>query len=243
MKEREAPSPDEGIKHLAIIMDGNGRWAQTRHRPRVWGHVRGAKIASRITEHASRLGLKSLTLYAFSTENWKRPEFEVSLLFRLLEKFVADEREKVLKNNIRFRVIGNRQLPEKALLKVKSLEEESAHHTGMILNLAISYGGRDELLRAFERAQAAGVTKLTEEGFSSFLDCPEHANLDLLIRTGGDGRVSNFLLWQLAYAELWFTDMKWPDFDEQLLENILRKVSTRERRFGALSEGKEHVRT
>jgi len=231
------------MKHVAIIMDGNGRWAQSRKRPRVWGHVRGSFVLSDIVEKADQVGLKSLTVYAFSTENWKRPTSEIKVLFTLLKKFVARERTRILNNNIRFKVMGDLgDIPEHTRKMVCELEKDSAANSGLHFNVAFSYGGRDEIVRAVNKFMVENPDRLiSEENLPKYLYLPEEGDVDVLIRTGGDLRISNFLLWQSAYAELFFTDTKWPDFTTDEFENILRSVATRERRFGAIKESATSV--
>lgn len=224
------------IKHVAIIMDGNGRWAQSRKRPRVWGHVRGSFVLSNIIEKAEAMGLKSLTVYAFSTENWKRPTTEIKVLFALLKKFVARKRSQVLANNIRFKVMGDLEdIPEATRKLVRDLERDSELNSGLHFNIAFSYGGRDEIVRAVNKFMVENPDRLmSESDIAKCLYLPEEGDVDVLIRTGGDLRISNFLLWQSAYAELCFTDTKWPDFSADEFEQILKSVALRERRFGAL---------
>jgi len=227
---------NDKIKHVAIIMDGNGRWAQGRCRPRVWGHIRGSSIVSGIVEEADDLGLKALTLYAFSTENWSRPLGEVTTLFSLLRKFLLKERKKILKNRVQFKVIGdisNLPLPTRNL--IEKLEAETQEFKGLKLTFAFGYGGRDEMVKAVNSwAQANPGKEFTEEDMTKHLYRPEIGDVDLLIRTGGDQRISNFLLWQMAYAELFFTPTKWPDFTREEFRGIIYQVSGRERRFGTI---------
>lgn len=218
-------------------MDGNGRWAQERFRPRVWGHVRGSSIVSEIVEEADDLGLKALTLYAFSTENWSRPLGEVTTLFTLLRKFLLRERKRILKNRIRFKVIGdisNLPLPTKNL--IEKLENETRDFKGLKLTFAFGYGGRAEMVQAVNRwLEENPGQEFTEEAMNDNLHQPDLGDVDLLIRTGGDQRISNFLLWQMAYAELFFTPTKWPDFTREEFKGIIYRVSGRERRFGTIS--------
>jgi undecaprenyl diphosphate synthase len=228
-------SLENKIKHVAIIMDGNGRWAQGRCRPRIWGHVRGSSVVSEIVEEADNLGLKALTLYAFSTENWSRPQQEVLTLFSLLKKFLLKEKARIIKNKIRFKVMGEiGGLPESTKRLIKDLENETASHQGLKLTFAFGYGGRNELVQAVNRLIASGKSNVTEEDIAKELYCPETGDVDLLIRTGGDQRVSNFLLWQIAYAELFFTHTKWPDFTPEEFRGIIFQVAGRERRFGQI---------
>lgn len=226
------------IKHVAIIMDGNGRWAQARAHRRVWGHVRGSNVVSEIVERSSDLGVKALTLYAFSTENWSRPPLEVKTLFRLLRKFLLKERARILKNKIKFRVIGDiSKLPEETKKLIDDLEKETVEFEGLKLTFAFGYGGRSEIVNAVNSLIKEGG-EVTEEAISRAVYAPELGDVDLLIRTGGDQRISNFLLWQAAYAELFFTETKWPEFTSKEYESILEHVEKRERRFGAVCETK-----
>jgi undecaprenyl diphosphate synthase len=227
--------PDHSIQHVAIIMDGNGRWAKKRSRPRVWGHVRGSGVVADIVEEADALGVKALTMYAFSTENWSRPQTEVRVLFNLLHKFIKRERDRILKNNIRFKIMGDiSNLPTQTKNLISQLESESGANTGLKLTFAFGYGGRAEITQAFNKFIISNPGKeITEEELAKNLMIPDLGDVDLLIRTGGDNRVSNFLLWQIAYAEFYFTETKWPDFSKNEFKQILKIVSKRERRFGA----------
>lgn len=225
------------IDHVAIIMDGNGRWATMRSHERVWGHVRGSGVVADIVEEADNLGIKALTMYAFSTENWCRPQAEVKVLFKLLHKFLVKERPRILKNKIRFKIMGDiTNLPNETKDLISILENESQNNSGLKLTFAFGYGGRDEIIKAANAfmVKHPGV-ELTEEKLSKELMIPDLGDVDLLIRTGGDQRVSNFLLWQIAYAELFFTPTKWPDFSVKEFRIIIENVSKRERRFGSIS--------
>lgn len=225
---------NKNIKNVAIIMDGNGRWAKKRHHPRFYGHIRGAKIVSSLVEAASDQGLASLTLYAFSTENFQRPEDEKMVLFKLLKKFLLNEFSRIIKNNIRFAVIGSIDaLNTDTQRLIKQLELESSKNSGMKLNFAFAYGGRAEIVDGINKVIAQKINHpLSEKEFSQFLYDPQVSDIDLLIRTGGDMRISNFLLWQCAYAELYFTQTLWPDFNSKEFMKIVDEVETRERRFG-----------
>lgn len=225
------------IKHVAVIMDGNGRWAKKRSHPRVWGHVRGSAVVSHIVQEADNLGVEALTMYAFSSENWSRPQTEVRVLFNLLFKFLKKERERILKNNIKFRIMGDvSNLPAQTRALISQLEDETAHHTGLKLTFAFGYGGRSEIAFAVNSFMKANPGKeITEEDINDYMLIPELGDVDLLIRTGGDHRVSNFMLWQIAYAEMFFTETKWPDFTVVEFRYILEQVSKRERRFGAVA--------
>jgi undecaprenyl diphosphate synthase len=224
----------QSVKHVAIIMDGNGRWAQQRRHPRVWGHIRGSAIVSDIVEEADELGLSALTLYAFSSENWSRPFTEVTTLFGLLKKFLLKEKKRILENKIKFRVIGEiSQLPCSTRDLIASLEEETKDHQGLKLTFAFGYGSRNEIVDSVNTFIKANPGKeISCEDIRRNLSIPDCGEVDLLIRTGGDFRVSNFLLWQIAYAELFFTETKWPDFTTNELRQIVLNAGQRERRFG-----------
>lgn len=225
------------IKHVAIIMDGNGRWAQARSHKRVWGHVRGARVVSQIVEEADELGVEALTLYAFSSENWSRPLEEIQILFSLLRKFLERERDRIIRNQIRFRVMGEiSQLPEYTQKLILDLQEDTKNFNGMKLNFAFSYGGRAEIVKAVNKLIAQKpFSTITEADIESSLYLPDIGDVDLMIRTGGDQRISNFLLWQAAYAEFYFTNTKWPDFTRTEFRQIVLDVLHRERRFGGVS--------
>lgn len=232
-------------RHVAIILDGNGRWAQKRMMPRTYGHAQGSKNVETICRAAAELGIKYLTFYAFSTENWKRPKEEVDELMRLLGNYLKESRKQSKKNNMRVRVIGDRSAltPELQNL-IRELELESAAYTGLQLTIALNYGGRDEITRAVRRlVEEAGQQDLnaaklaemiTEEKISSHLDTVGIPDPDLMIRTSGEQRLSNYLLWQLAYSEFYFTDVLWPDFSKEDLEEAIRYYNGRNRRFGGV---------
>lgn len=225
------------IKNVAIIMDGNGRWAKSKGRPRVWGHIRGTKVVREIVTEASKLNLNSLTLYAFSTENWSRPTNEVSTLFKILKKFLRRERDLILKNKIRFRVIGNYKVLDSEIVSlIEDLQEETKEAEGLNLNLAINYGGRSEIIDAVNSFMKSNEAReMTEEDLSAHLYNPELRDIDVLIRTAGDVRISNFLLWQISYAELYFSPYKWPDFSAEEFRKIVEDAGSRERRFGRIT--------
>jgi undecaprenyl diphosphate synthase len=224
------------LKHVAIIMDGNGRWAQARRRPRVWGHVRGSAIVTDIVVKANDLGIEALTLYAFSTENWNRPAREVSTLFLLLKKFLLKERKKIIKNKVQFEVIGDfSNLPKDTIDIIHKLTDETKNFTGLKLSFAFGYGGRAEIVDSINTfINDHPGQDISVENITRGLYRPSTGDVDLLIRTGGDQRISNFLLWQCAYAELYFTETKWPEFSVKELEAIVKTVENRERRFGGL---------
>lgn len=226
-------------RHLAIIMDGNGRWAQQRMLKRIVGHQRGVETVRMVVEQSSRLGIAYLTLFAFSAENWSRPKTEVRALMTLLKKFVAGETARMMKHNIRFNVIGNRDdLPEEINRSLDETITKTAANTGMVLTLALSYGGRQELSRAMQRIAgkvadgSLSADRIDEALIARHLDTCDLPDPDLLIRTSGEMRISNFLLWQLAYAELYFTEINWPDFTIVELHRALADYQSRERRFG-----------
>lgn len=228
-------------QHVAIILDGNGRWAKSKGMPRNYGHTVGAKNVETVCEAADQLGIKYLTLYAFSTENWNRPEAEVDALMTLLESYLKNCIKTADKNNMRIRVIGEiGKLSAKFQNRIKELEEHSAQNTGLNLTIAINYGSRDEMLRAMKNMiqdhddGKLALEDITEEGFSSYLDTKDLPDPDLLIRTSGEQRLSNYLLWQLAYSEFYFTDVPWPDFHKAELEQAILAYNKRERRFGGL---------
>lgn len=224
------------LKHVAIIMDGNGRWAKSRFHPRVWGHVRGSAVVSNIVEEADNLGIKALTLYTFSTENFSRPIDEVKTLFKLLKKFLLKEKPRIIKNQIKFRVIGDTSsLPQDTRELINRIENETKNFKGLNLNFAFGYGARNEIVNSINVFIKNNPEKLiTEKDLEKALYNPEAGDVDLLIRTGGDFRISNFLLWQSAYAELYFTSTPWPDFTVTEFRTIISNVRNRERRFGTI---------
>jgi undecaprenyl diphosphate synthase len=226
-------------RHVAIIMDGNGRWALRRGLPRIAGHKRGAENVRRITEVCRGLGISVLTLYAFSDENWGRPKQEVGFLMDMLGSFLKTEIATMKANGIKFRTIGRTErLPVSVRTWIDKAMNETAANTGLVLNLALSYGGRGEILEAIRRMYAAGSAAgaLTEETFAAYLDTAGLPDPDLIIRTSGEKRISNFLLWQAAYAELYFADTLWPDFEEKDLLTAIIDYQGRQRRFGLTQE-------
>ncbi len=219
--------------HIAIIMDGNGRWAKSRGLARTKGHEKGAETIREITTYAAKdKEIHFLTLYAFSTENWKRPKLEVDFLMKLLEKYLDNEKETFIQNDIKFQVIGDRQAFSKKLqTKLTELEASTSHCQSLTHSLALNYGSRDELVRTVNKLISKGET-VNEQSITEHLDLP--TDIDLLIRTGGDHRISNFLLWQASYAELFFTETLWPDFNEDELHSIIHAFKSVERRFGGV---------
>jgi len=223
--------------HVAFIMDGNGRWAKKRGLPRVRGHVEGVKAVERTIEKAKELGIKYLTFYAFSTENWKRPEEEVRFLMELLREYLKQKRPTFVRDNIRVSFIGRRdRIPADTLKEMEKTEEETAKCNGIWVFVAVDYGGRDEIVRAVNRIIADGYKEVNEELIRRYLDLPTDVpDPDLLIRTANERRVSNFLLWYLSYTEFYFTPVLWPDFDEGELLRAIKDFSKRERKFGGLN--------
>ena len=229
------------VKHLAIIMDGNGRWAQQRGLERTEGHRAGARQIANVVEAARKFGIETLTVYAFSTENWKRPAGEVTALMGLIAEFTVSELPAMMKNNVRLRTIGRTDdLPLAARKALLHAIDRTRENTGFTLNIALSYGGRAELVDGINRmlADPERPEKITEENFRRYLYAPDLADPDLLIRTGGEKRVSNFLLWEIAYTELYVTETWWPDFDEAALSRALEDFNRRDRRFGGIKNAK-----
>ena len=236
-------STDEMPKHVAIIMDGNGRWAQQQGKNRLVGHEAGAKAVRRTVEAAAKLGIKHLTLYAFSTENWKRPKVEVATLMTLLVRNLRRELASMTKNNIRLSAIGSLgKLPKKVRHELLEVIEKTQSNTGTNLTLALSYGAREEIKQAVidiskkVKNSIINVESIDETIINEHLYTQHLPDVDLLIRTSGEVRISNFLLWQIAYAELYFTDVMWPAFDEHELHQAIKSYLKRERRFGKTSE-------
>ena len=222
-------------RHVAIIMDGNGRWAQARHLSRIDGHQAGANTVRRVTTRARELGIESLTLYAFSTENWRRPKDEVRGLWKLLVDYLRSELPTLLKNQIRLKLIGDPgAIPKLAQNRLNSVIERTAGSSAMTLNLALNYGAQSELVHAFKQIQRQGET-IDAEQIERHRYTAGQPAVDLLIRTGGERRLSNFLLWQAAYAELYFCDTLWPDFSDEHFDQALNDFRQRERRFGQTS--------
>jgi undecaprenyl diphosphate synthase len=221
-------------KHIAIIMDGNGRWAKERSLNRTAGHEQGAKVVRQITTHANNIGIKYLTLYAFSTENWSRPKLEVEFLMRLLYNWLKNELEVYIKNNVRFKSIGDLSKFSKKLYNmIKEVEEKTKNCTGLTQILALNYGSKDEIVRAANKVINLNLP-ITQDNINKYLDTANIPDVDLLIRTSGEVRISNFLLWQCAYAEMFFTQTYWPDFTPNEFDDILSDFKRRDRRFGGI---------
>ncbi|WAA10745.1 isoprenyl transferase [Fervidibacillus albus] len=234
-KQMDVPS------HIAIIMDGNGRWARKRSLPRIAGHHEGMKVVRKITKLANELGVNTLTLYAFSTENWKRPKDEVNYLMTLPEQFLDVYLPELVEKNVQVRMMGMReQIPPHTLRAVGKAIDDTKKNTGMILNFALNYGSRLEILNAIKtivndaKNGIINENDLNDELFSQYLMTKDYRDPDLLIRTSGEIRLSNFMLWQIAYTELWFTDVLWPDFNEHLFLDAIEQYQKRSRRFGGI---------
>lgn len=231
--------PTYGVRHIAIIMDGNGRWAKRKHLPRALGHKKGVEAVRNIVRVAGEMGIEAMTLYAFSSENWSRPEDEISDLMGLLRQYIQSDINEFVENGVRLKVIGNyKALEADIVTMIDNAIEKTAHNEKMTLAVALNYGAQDELLRSVRDIAAAvkqGDLQPEEIGIddiSAGLDTADLPPLDLLVRTSGELRLSNFLLWQAAYSELYFTDTLWPDFDKEELEKALKSFGCRERRFG-----------
>ncbi len=232
--------------HIAIILDGNGRWAKKRMMPRNYGHAKGAKAVEQICEDAYNIGINYLTVYAFSTENWKRPKDEVDALMKLLSDYLEDSLSRAKKNNMCVKVIGDKTALSIDLQnKIEKLETVTKDNTGLHFTIALNYGSRDEIVRAIKKVAAdvknekLGVEDITEQVYSNYLDTKGIPDPDLLIRTSGEERLSNYLLWQLAYTEFYFTDCLWPDFDKKELLKAIVEYTKRDRRFGKVSQQEE----
>ncbi len=218
-------------RHVAIIMDGNGRWAKKRHMPRVFGHKKGVEAVRKIVRAAGELGLEALSLYAFSSENWKRPEDEIGDLMGLLRQFIKSDIDEFATNDVRLKIIGDYKVLAPDLVKlIEDAVDRTANNKRTTLAVALNYGSHDELVRAANAAASSGT--ITAETIQAHLDTADLPPLDLLIRTSGEQRLSNFMLWQAAYAELWFTDTLWPDFTKEELSKAIGEFGARERRYG-----------
>lgn len=236
-------NPQSLPQHVAIIMDGNGRWAQQQGKPRVWGHKKGVESVRRSVSFCRELGIKSLTLFAFSSENWRRPEDEVSTLMQLFLMVLKSEVKTLHKHNVRLKIVGDLSaFSDKLIASIAKAEQLTANNTAMTLNIAANYGGRWDIVQAAkslaQQVEQGSLASddITEAMFAKQTQMYDQPELDLLIRTGGDVRISNFLLWQAAYAELWFTDTLWPDFNQQVFSDAIATFVNRERRFGCTGE-------
>jgi len=228
----------KSLKHIAIIMDGNGRWAKKRNKLRKFGHKEGLKALEKTARAANELGIKYLTVFAFSTENWQRPLSEVNFLFQLLRSTVSNEFTKLQQEeDIKIKVIGRiDELEEDIQSDIKKIEKVSKDNSGLQLNIAVNYGGRAEIVDALNKVLESDHKSITENDFKDFLYAPELNDVDLLIRTANEKRISNFLLWQISYAELYFTSTLWPDFDKIELEKAIKEYNSRKRKFGSLPD-------
>ncbi|QEL55214.1 isoprenyl transferase [Chromobacterium paludis] len=234
---KDVPERQTPPRHVAIIMDGNGRWAKKRFLPRVAGHKRGLDAVRETVKACKEMGVGYLTLFAFSTENWRRPQEEVSFLMELFLRALDNEVERLHNNNIRLQVLGSRErFNEELRERIAKAEQKTAANDGLVLSIAADYGGRWDIVQAANQLLQQGATEITEEALNRHLTLSWAPEPDLFIRTGGEQRISNFLLWQLAYSELYFTDLLWPDFDRAALEQAISSYWQRERRFGRTSE-------
>lgn len=232
---------DKVPAHIAIIMDGNGRWAKSRFMPRTYGHKVGVETIRKVVKECSRLGVKYLTLYAFSTENWKRPKEEVSALMGLLVKYLRNELEELHKNNVKILTIGDiSKLPQVCIEELDLAKEKTKDNRGLVMSLALNYGGRNDLVNAVKNISQEvvdgkiSVDDIGDDLISSHLSTKESPDPDLVVRTSGEQRLSNFLLWELAYSEFYFADIHWPDFDEKELQKAIFAYQSRDRRFGGI---------
>jgi len=229
--------------HVAIIMDGNGRWAKLKGKNRLYGHKNGIKAVQKIVEYATKIKIKNLTLYAFSTENWNRPKKEIETLMSILINTLRKEINKMIENNVQFKCIGDlSQLPANVIKEVKETVKKTSKNNGLVLTLALNYGFKKELICAIKnlavkvKKNLISIDKIDEKIVNNHLHSGELPSVDLLIRTSGEQRISNFLLWQISYAELFFSDVFWPDFDERHFEKAITNYNNRERRFGKTSD-------
>ncbi len=237
MKSYEALQGLKIPEHVAIIMDGNGRWGKAKGKKRTYGHKMGAETLEKIARIYSDAGVKYVTVYAFSTENWSRSEDEVGYLMTLMRQYLKQSIKNAKRDNMRVRVIGRREdLAEDIQASIAKLEDASKDYTGLNLQLAINYGGRDEIIRAFNRYQRASNEPLTAEVFESYLDTKGIPDPGLLVRTSGEHRTSNYLLWQLAYTEFYFIEKHWPDFSEEDVMASIQYFNKRDRRFGGIKD-------
>ncbi|MFT4925872.1 MAG: undecaprenyl diphosphate synthase [Phenylobacterium sp.] len=241
--EQDELSQQDLPQHVAIIMDGNGRWAQQKNKPRVWGHKNGVEAVRRAVSFCRRNGIASLTLFAFSSENWRRPEDEVSTLMELFMMVLTKEVKKLDKNDVRLNVIGDKsRFSDKLQQKIAKAEAQTEHNSSLMLNIAANYGGRWDITEAARRAAQEcidndiDVATISEDSMSKHMALADQPPLDLLIRTGGDYRISNFLIWQAAYAELYFTEQLWPDFSDEVFGEAVGAYVARERRYGCTGE-------
>ena len=228
---------DNNPRHIGIILDGNGRWAKKRHMPRTYGHKKGSERVFDIVRYSNELGIKYLTLYAFSTENWKRPKDEVSFLMNLISVFINDKLDEIHSQNCKLKILGDTSiLPKSAIESIERASKKTENNTGLNLNIAINYGGRNEIVKAVKEIIQEGIdpSNIDEDTISNHLYTKGMPDPDLIIRTGGEIRISNFLIYQLAYSEFYFTQVLWPDFDREQLDLAIENYKGRFRRFGGL---------
>lgn len=226
------------LKHIAFIMDGNGRWAKQRLMPRKYGHSEGVKAMKRVIEAADEHGIEAVSFYAFSTENWSRPQDEVESLFKMVDKFAKDELEYYAEKGYRVRIMGDiSRLPESTANALNSIIERTAKNTGLTVNIGLNYGGRDEIIRAVNKLIESG-NAVTMDSLSTALDTTGMPDPDVIVRSAGEQRLSNFMLWQAAYSEFIYRKEYWPSFDKDILKGIIEEYSTRDRRFGKIKENK-----
>lgn len=226
------------LKHIAFIMDGNGRWAKQRLMPRKYGHSEGVKAMKRVIEAADEYGIEAVSFYAFSTENWSRPQDEVESLFKMVDKFAKDELEYYAEKGYRVRIMGDiSRLPEITANALNSIIERTANNTGLTVNIGLNYGGRDEIIRAVNKL-IESEKAVTMESLSTALDTSGMPDPDIIVRSAGEQRLSNFMLWQAAYSEFIYRKEYWPSFDKEILNGIIEEYSTRDRRFGKIKENK-----
>lgn len=222
------------LRHIAFIMDGNGRWAKNKGMPRTYGHAAGAANFKKIIEYCGSIGIKAVTVYAFSTENWKRPESEVSAIMKLFSEYIFEAEKSFEEKNIQVHFLGSKDVfPKELSERMTELEKASANKE-LILNIAVNYGGRDEIVHAVNELIKEGKTEISEDDISAHLYTKDSPPPDLIVRTGAEKRISNFLLWESAYAELYFTDVLWPDFDEKQVDICVKEFYSRKRRFGGI---------
>jgi undecaprenyl diphosphate synthase len=234
LSSKEIVKVDENLKHIAFIMDGNGRWAKKRGLAREIGHQYGAKKFKEVVRHCADIGLRAVTVYAFSTENWKRPQKEVDALMNLFEVYIDDCLKRISDCRFRVKIIGDKKrLNERLQNKIEKIEAETANND-IILNVAINYGGRSEMVNAFNKLLSEGKTEITEEDISNSVYTSDSPAPDLIVRTGGDMRLSNFFLWQAAYSELCFIDTLWPDLTDEVIDEVVKNFYSRKRRYGGL---------
>lgn len=231
MKQNSIP------KHIGIILDGNGRWAKKRHMPRLYGHKKGAIAVKKTISEANKLGVKAVSLYAFSTENWKRSRQEVDGIFEIINSFLKENEQAFINGNYRLQIMGQTQkLPSQLQLALQALQEKTVCNTGLIVNIALSYGGRAEIVEAVNQILKQGKREISQADFEAYLPTANLPALDFVIRTGGEKRISNFMLWEIAYSELYFPKFYWPSFNGKKLRKCIKEFQKRERRFGDVKQ-------